>query len=110
VDEVSFPFVLRTGDQKIAPAADAERTFASAPWFRNIHSGGALRMTQAELVLDPCEQAPCVVMVELEASNGRRWSAVGGGDTLEEAVDVARRSAPEGYDWRVVRVEDLYGD
>ena len=66
-------------------------------------------MTQAEMVLDPCE-APCVVMVELEAANGRRWSAVGGGDTIDEAVDVARRSAPEGDDWRVVRVEDLYGD
>ena len=67
-------------------------------------------MSQAELVFDPCNQAPCVVEVELVAPDGNRWSAIGGGDTLEEAVAFARQSAPDGHDWRVVRVTDLYGE
>ena len=67
-------------------------------------------MTQAQLVFDPCKQAPCLVVVELEAPNGARWSAIGGGDTLDAAIGFAWRSAPDGHDWRVLRVTDLYGD
>ena len=54
--------------------------------------------------------APYVVTVELEASNGDRWSAIGGGRELGEAIGFARESAPAGRDWRVVGVADLYGD
>jgi hypothetical protein len=51
-----------------------------------------------------------VIDVELESRSGRRWHAVGGGTTLEEAITFARESAPDGTHWRVIRIEDLYGD
>jgi hypothetical protein len=51
-----------------------------------------------------------VLTVELEARNGRRWRAIGGGSTVGEALGVARESAPDGHDWRIVRFDDLYGD
>jgi hypothetical protein len=51
-----------------------------------------------------------VLSVELEARNGRRWRAIGGGSTVDEAIGFARGSAPDGHDWRVVRIDDLYGD
>jgi len=50
-----------------------------------------------------------VLRVELEARDGSRWHAIGGGASLGEAIAFARDSAPTRY-WRVVRVEDLYGD
>jgi hypothetical protein len=51
-----------------------------------------------------------VLSVELEARDGRRWRAIGGGSSLEEALTFARESAPDGHYWRVVKFEDLYGD
>jgi hypothetical protein len=63
-----------------------------------------------DMVFDACERAPCLAAVEFASPDESRWSAIGGGETLEEAVDFAFRSAPEGQDWRVVRVVDLYGD
>ena len=51
-----------------------------------------------------------VLSVDLEARDGRRWRAIGGGSSLEEALTFARESAPDGHYWRVVKFEDLYGD
>ena len=53
---------------------------------------------------------PYLVTAELADQNDRPWRAIGGGDTLEEAVGFACRSAPNGQQWRIVRVADLYGD
>ena len=58
----------------------------------------------------PASQRQHVLSVELEAGGGRRWHAVGGGASLEDAIAFARASAPDGHYWRVVRVADLYGD
>jgi hypothetical protein len=51
-----------------------------------------------------------VVSVDLEARDGGRWHAIGGGATLSDAIGFARESAPDGRYWRVVRVTDLYGE
>ena len=59
---------------------------------------------------DPYAARQVVLSVELEARNGRRWHTIGGGATLADAIGFARASAPDGHDWRVVRVADLYGD
>ena len=53
---------------------------------------------------------PFLVAVELAAIDGARWSAVGGGETLEDAIDFACQSAPTRRVWRVVRVADFYGE
>lgn len=54
--------------------------------------------------------AGLVMRIDFEANNGRRWQAIGGGRSLDEAIAFARESAPAGQYWRVVRVADLYGD
>jgi hypothetical protein len=54
--------------------------------------------------------SPVLVAVELAEVDGARWSALGGGETLEDAIDFACQSAPNGRAWRVVGVADLYGE
>ena len=51
-----------------------------------------------------------VVSVEFETSAGDRWRSIGGGVTLSEAIAFAREATPAGRHWRVVRIEDLYGE
>jgi len=50
-----------------------------------------------------------VVVVQFEDPHGNSWRAVGGGATLDEAIAFARQSAPEGHDWNVRKVADVYG-
>ena len=51
-----------------------------------------------------------VLLVDFETQDGQRWSAVGGGDTLADAIRFARDSCPSGRDWHPVGWDDLYGD
>lgn len=51
-----------------------------------------------------------VLMVEFTSPDGRRWQAVGGGDTLADAVAFARDSCPTDTSWQPVDWNDLYGD
>ena len=53
---------------------------------------------------------PLVLFVSLDGPGGERWSAVGGGDTLDGALAFALASAPAGTRWRVAGSNDLYGD
>jgi hypothetical protein len=48
--------------------------------------------------------------LDFEAAGGRRWSAIGGGASLAEAVAFARESLPLGVEWRLVRSAPLFGD
>jgi hypothetical protein len=54
--------------------------------------------------------AQLVLTVEFASPDGRTWQAIGGGDTVEAAVDFARDSCPGGTAWQPVRWSDLYGD
>ena len=51
-----------------------------------------------------------LLSVDFEASDGRQWSAVGGGESVAEAIAAARESLPPGADWDVTRWNALYGD
>lgn len=51
-----------------------------------------------------------VLMVEFASRDGRRWQAVGGGDTLADAIAFARDSCPSDTTWQPVDWNDLYGD
>jgi hypothetical protein len=44
---------------------------------------------------------PMVIRVSLECPDGEAWLAVGGGETLEQALESALRSAPSQKKWRV---------
>ena len=50
-----------------------------------------------------------VVRVDFESRDGR-WSAIGGGETLAEALAFARESLPADRHWRVTRIRELYGE
>ena len=48
--------------------------------------------------------------VEFRSTDGRSWSATGGGDTVAAALDWARECCPDDTSWELLRWEDLYGD
>jgi hypothetical protein len=51
-----------------------------------------------------------VLTVELVNDWGERWTAIGGGDTVAEAIAFAQASAPEGPAWEPLGWTGLYGD
>jgi hypothetical protein len=70
-------------------------------------------LPRAELVLlpvAPAVQAQQILSVEFRSPGGRSWNAIGGGDTLAEAIEWARESCPRGTTWEAVGWEDLYGE
>jgi hypothetical protein len=48
--------------------------------------------------------------VELEGPHGERWTAIGGGETLGDALEFAVASAPTDTRWCVVEWAPLFGD
>ena len=53
--------------------------------------------------------SPYVLSVTLRDGAGEEWRAVGGGDTLAEALAFAVSSAPSGRRWTPVAWDDLFG-
>jgi hypothetical protein len=51
-----------------------------------------------------------IIRVSLQAPSGERWDAIGGGDSVDAALDFAVASAPAERRWRVVGWRDVYGD
>jgi hypothetical protein len=54
--------------------------------------------------------AQLILAVELRSSDGRSWSAIGGGDTVAAALDWARECCPDDTSWELLGREELYGD
>lgn len=50
-----------------------------------------------------------VLRVDFDRSDGARWSALGGGRTLAEALRDARLALPEGR-WELAGYANVYGD
>jgi hypothetical protein len=48
--------------------------------------------------------------VDFEAPGGEQRSAIGGGDSIPDAIAAARDSLPDGVEWDVVRWNHLFGD
>ena len=51
-----------------------------------------------------------VIVVMFQSADGRRWSAIGGGTTADEAVRFARDSCPADEEWELVGSSSLHGD
>jgi hypothetical protein len=51
-----------------------------------------------------------LITVEFVAPGGESWAAVGGGESVAEAIASARDTLPAGPAWDVERWSDLYGD
>ena len=50
-----------------------------------------------------------VLAVTFRSADGRRWQAVGGGDTISAAIEWARDCCPDGAAWEIEDWDDLYG-
>ena len=48
--------------------------------------------------------------MDFEAPGGEQGSAIGGGDSIPDAIAAARDSLPHGVEWDVVRWNHLFGD
>ncbi len=48
--------------------------------------------------------------VTFEAPGGERRSAIGGGESVPEAIAAARDELPASVDWTLVRWNPLYGE
>ncbi len=72
----------------------------------------SLRSHPAAKAVRRLDAAPrqTILSVEFSSADGRTWRAIGGGDTLAAAIDLARDSCPTDTTWQPVRWNDLYGD
>ncbi len=57
-----------------------------------------------------CAAAQSVLIVDLASPDGRRWRAVGVGNTITEALAFAQDSCPTNTSWQPISWNDLYGD
>jgi hypothetical protein len=48
--------------------------------------------------------------VDFASATGDEWSAIGGGDSLPDAIGAAREALPAGLHWELVGWNHLYGD
>ncbi len=62
------------------------------------------------LASPPAVSSSHVLAVEFEAEGGRRWSAIGGGASVEDSIRFACESAPVGPAWQVVGWRNVLGD
>lgn len=51
-----------------------------------------------------------LVDVDFQTLDGEKSFAVGGGETLREAIASAREAIPVGLEWQVVRWNHVHGD
>jgi hypothetical protein len=51
-----------------------------------------------------------ILMVQFTSADGRAWQAIGGGDTLADAIVFARDSCPTDATWQPISWSDVYGD
>jgi hypothetical protein len=51
-----------------------------------------------------------LLAVEFVSLDGRSWKAIGGAETVAEAIADARESCPDGTSWHPRSWNDLYGD
>jgi hypothetical protein len=56
------------------------------------------------------DRAQHILMVEFSSPDGRHWKAIGGGDTLADAIAYAQDSCPTDASWQPISWNDLYGD
>jgi hypothetical protein len=58
----------------------------------------------------PAVAAQLSLVVEFRSHDGRAWHAIGGGDTLADAIAFARDSCPGDAAWQPVSWNDVYGE
>jgi hypothetical protein len=76
-------------------------------------AGAPFPTTNAKLMRLPTAPAAPeqrILSVEFRSPDGRHWHAIGGGDTVAEAIIFARESCPNDATWDIVGWEDLFAD
>jgi hypothetical protein len=72
--------------------------------LRNDLNEQSLRVLVGELVrpaLTSTASPQRILAVNFRASDGRSWSAIGGGDTVAAAIDWARECCPDDTTWEL---------
>ena len=75
-----------------------------------LRAGTVLRRPCHERVERRPQPSQVVLSVELVNDWGERWTAIGGGATVAQALAFAQESAPEGPVWKPLEWNDLLGD
>jgi hypothetical protein len=76
----------------------------------NLAASTALAETPIPFPAAHAAGAQHILMVEFASPDGRAWQAVGGGDTVAEAIAFASDSCPTDATWHAVGWNDLYGE
>jgi hypothetical protein len=79
------------------------------------HRKPAARLTLPAVTVIPLRStwvvhAQHTLVVEFTSPDGRTFQAIGGGDTLADAVAFAQDSCPTDATWRPISWSNLYGD
>ena len=79
------------------------------------HRKSAARLTVSAGTVIPfpstaAAHAQLIVVVEFTSLDGRTLQAIGGGDTLADAIAFAQDSCPTDAIWQPIGWNDLYGD
>ena len=61
-------------------------------------------------VPEPAAATQHILAVTFRSADGRRWRAVGGGETVLAAIDWARECCPDDAVWEAETWNDLYGE
>jgi hypothetical protein len=71
-----------------------------------------LELAAAPAPVPPAKPSPFssfLLVVDFRGPDGAEWSAVGGGESVVEAVEIARQSLPPGREWTLAGWNELYG-
>jgi hypothetical protein len=76
----------------------------------SVHESKKVKPMSSVTVLHPLQAHSQIVLnVVFESNDGERRSAIGGGDSLDDAIAFARDSVPGDRHWRVIRFGQLFG-
>lgn len=62
------------------------------------------------LPAEPAAEEQHILAVTFRSSDGRRWYAIGGGETIAAAIEWARECCPDDAAWEAEDWNDLYGE
>jgi hypothetical protein len=76
----------------------------------NAHDDVMRTMNVIQIEASRYLQTSDALRVDLKGPRGERWSAIGGGESVGDALAFAVASAPADTAWRIVGWSPVYGD
>jgi hypothetical protein len=97
-------------DTRLAPRQDSScpRPWRPASRASTTECSSAPKASLRPLPVAAPAIAQWILAVEFRSTDGRSWSAIGGGDTVASALDWARECCPDDTSWELRGWEDPY--